>query len=659
MRLATAVAVALLLSAALVTAAAPAWCEPEPDPQLWPRAHPVESPLRAVHQAWRHRRIVADLPQVQAVQRRWHRAPWQQARIAVELLAAAPALTRDWSAWLARRGGEVEAAGDTLWLVWLPPATLPELSQLPGLQVARLPWPLRSAAGPTLSDGTRAIGAVRAQCGGSDGSGASVVVVDSDWHGLNSAIADGEIVNFAGKIPFQDPDPDSYHGTACAEVIADIAPGASIMAQAGETASQLQVALPKLAAAGVQVVSLSGGWSTGWSFGDGTGPLCALVNKVDKQGVVWINAAGNEADGKIWHGTWTDADSDGWHEFSAGKEVNKFYAVEGYVVELELDWDAYPVTGVDLDLFVCSSSAACTEVAASKSTQDGGQSPWETVLFTPPSTGSYYVAVRGGAKTPAGLRLRVVIDGSSLAYSKVYGTLTHPADCAAAVAVGAVDVAKWSKGKPVSYSSRGPTFDGRVKPDLVAPTGVQTSQTLEFSGTSAACPHVAGAVALLMQRDGLSSHEAVAKLLASAEPAGDPLPNNDTGMGKLRLLGSEAWCLVEDDGQACTDACGASGLLKCAEDCAPRDCAAPSPCATGEVDSGSRAVGDTHGAGVDAVDGGSDAKPAVAKPEPAGSDRGCEARPGPSGGFCLWPFGLLAALWLRRSARLRADRAML
>lgn len=658
MRLATAVAAALLLSAALVTMAAPAWSEPERDTALWPRGHPVESPLRAVHQAWLRGRAVADLSQVRAVHRRWHRSPWRQGRIAAELLANSPDAIRQWPAWLARRGAEVEAAGSTVWLVWLPPAALPNLSELPGLQVARLPWPLRTATGPTASEGARAIGAVRTQCGGGDGSGVNVVVVDSDWHGLNAAIESGEVANFAGKIPYQAPDAESYHGTACAEVIADVAPGATILAQAGETLAQLQVALPKMAAAGVQVVSLSGGWSTGWSFGDGTGPLCALVNKIDKLGVAWINAAGNEADGQIWHGSWTDADADGWLEFGGGKEANKFYAYEGYTVELELDWDAYPVTGVDLDLYVCSSAAPCTQVAASKSTQDGGQSPWETLSFEAPSTGSYYVAVHGGAKTPADLRLRVVISGASLALSKVYSTLTHPADCAAAVAVGAVDAAKWSKGKPVSYSSRGPTFDGRIKPELVAPTSVETSQTSDFSGTSAACPHVAGAVAVLMQRDGLAPQEAVAKLVASAEPVGEPVPNNDTGAGKLRLLGSEAWCLVEDDGLTCTDACGALGVLVCPQDCGPRSCAAPSPCAL-ESDAGARAPQDTQAAGLDGADSGADAQPAVAKPASPGSDGGCAAGTrGATGGSLVW-WGLLAALALRRSAKLRAKRAML
>jgi subtilisin family serine protease len=58
----------------------------------------------------------------------------------------------------------------------------------------------------------------------------------------------------------------------------------------------------------------------------------------------------------------------------------------------------------------------------------------------------------------------------------------------------------------VSYfSSRGPTGDGRLKPDLVAP-GEKIRSTVPndgdalLDGTSMAAPHVSGAAALLISR---------------------------------------------------------------------------------------------------------------------------------------------------------------
>ena len=83
-----------------------------------------------------------------------------------------------------------------------------------------------------------------------------------------------------------------------------------------------------------------------------------------------------------------------------------------------------------------------------------------------------------------------------------YVYMIAPADGDTVVSVGAID----GYGYRAPFSSRGPTSDGRMKPDVMAPgypvyvvTTADTSSYGYSSGTSFSCPLTAGVVALLLQ----------------------------------------------------------------------------------------------------------------------------------------------------------------
>lgn len=113
------------------------------------------------------------------------------------------------------------------------------------------------------------------------------------------------------------------------------------------------------------------------------------------------------------------------------------------------------------------------------------------------------------------------------------GTITSPGCSKKGITVGAVD----DNDNVPSWSSRGPTDDGRIKPDLVAP-GVGITSTWKdnsfksLSGTSMSTPHVSGVAALLLEADpSLRPDEVKEALKTTALDLG--LDENTQGAGRV------------------------------------------------------------------------------------------------------------------------------
>ncbi len=130
------------------------------------------------------------------------------------------------------------------------------------------------------------------------------------------------------------------------------------------------------------------------------------------------------------------------------------------------------------------------------------------------------------------------------------GTVGVPGDAFNAITVGAFNDRNTAAGGNDSlagFSSRGPTSDGRRKPDLSAPgVGIQSASNrwetaADFrssNGTSMATPHVAGALALLLDYNAPWQPEALKALLTNSVRNSAPVtttPDNNWGYGALDL----------------------------------------------------------------------------------------------------------------------------
>ena len=132
----------------------------------------------------------------------------------------------------------------------------------------------------------------------------------------------------------------------------------------------------------------------------------------------------------------------------------------------------------------------------------------------------------------------VVNSASNSGFHPDHNTLGAPADGDSVFTVGAVT----SSGGRVSFSSVGPTVDGRIKPDLMAmgsgvyvarsssPTSYGTS-----GGTSFSCPILAGAAALLLSVDPTLTPMEVLNLLRQTASQSNN-PDNLMGWGIINTL---------------------------------------------------------------------------------------------------------------------------
>ena len=420
------------------------------------------------------------------------------------------------------------------------------LSSLPGTTFARLPYPHQAVA--VTSQGVALTGASDMQAVGTDGAGIKIGIIDMGFTSYTNAQASGDlpttltITDYTGN-----GTGGTNHGTNVAEIVYDMAPGAELYLAKIGTDVQLNQAMNDMLAAGVRVINHSVAWF-GAAFYDGTGPICDVADGAEAGGVQWVNAMGNSRN-KHYLATFSDVDGDLRHEFLTGQNYNTIDLTVGNAVTLVLNWDAFPTTNVDYNLYLYDGDpdAGGVLVASSASRQDGlgvGDTPYEVIVYTPAVTATHYIVVSKYSSSTPELPLTLFSLGPGLGTKTRASSIVQPADCYSVVGVGATNLTD----DPEWFSSEGPTTDGRAKPEVSGPNRVQTSLTSSFAGTSGASPHVAGAAALLLEQNpALTTLQLRNLLIATAYDVSTAGFDYRTGYGRISLDADEDGYNHDDD----------------------------------------------------------------------------------------------------------------
>jgi len=448
--------------------------------------------------------------------------------------------------------------------------------------------------GPVVGQNVALTNAVAWQVAGIDGS-VKIGIIDYFDLGLWNPVENGPVPDVSHRFCRDtSPDPelclpanhdgindgDGFeHGVAVAQVVRDIAPAAEVFIASAATVSDLQAAIDWFAANSVTIVTRSLGAAYDGA-GDGTGPLARVVDSATAKGMVWFNSAGNDAADAYARVVVGDLTATGGYvDFDNGTGVDTLLRISGDCVLLDgirwSDWDKSSALRTDYVVEVWAPQSN-PDVSHGENynptdlvllgTIDGNQSQGAPPLegaddaICPPNTfgfakGIAYLRVQSkrGTSTAGGPDVLEVGLGTGfleLGRSQAPYSAAKPVVDSRSpqlIAVGAIDPANGT-GSPeavAAYSSQGPTNDGRIKPDVSAPSCIaSTLYPTCFNGTSAASPAAAAMAALLLDAGVALSgaplaaavkHFTVDRNVATGSLAAPDGPDTKYGVGQIVL----------------------------------------------------------------------------------------------------------------------------
>ena len=323
--------------------------------------------------------------------------------------------------------------------------------------------------------------------------------------------------------------------------------------------------------------------SLGTQFGphDGTSLFESALNQLVTKDHLITVSAGNSGDRKVHYG----------HDFSSGEErtlevsvpeyspltnTSDFFTLDGYYdsggnlfVQVEGpngdltqpiekgESASYDLTGGSV--LISNGSSGLNndnEIYVRVGDLDGN---------SPPDTGNWTVRIGGISEARLDIWIADNLLGGSYRFLEfpqgdTTMTIAEPGNAENLLTVGSFNsrnswgsysIGGFPIGELSSFSSKGPTRDGRVKPDIIAPGAWVVSTLAEsatvqnylkvpdgkhwaLAGTSMAAPHAAGAVALIWRASSeLTASEVNDLLEQTADDEGYLSPSDSRGWGKL------------------------------------------------------------------------------------------------------------------------------
>jgi hypothetical protein len=346
----------------------------------------------------------------------------------------------------------------------------------------------------------------------------------------------------------------SSEGTALLEIVHDIAPGADLYFANFETLLEFLQAKQWLAEQGCDIILDDIGVFNSGPY-DGKSAVSLASTGLVNRDLVYLTSVGNLAqnhyEADFVPGTNVGAnpsDNIYAHRFNSisGDEFFEVQIPAGGVVSVSLQWnDRFEASYNDYDIYLLRSAKHDYSVnniyAASQNLQIGAEDPVESVAYYNAGANpiTAYIAIVGFNAEIRRLDM-FVLGVSYLEYITPEGSIINNSDAAGVISVGAV---YWADANVIQpYSSRGPTNDGRLKPEIVGPDGVSTAVSgfSPFYGTSASVAHIGGVAALMLSKNPSLTPEDIAYILqAHAIGLGSPTPNNTFGYGRPNAYDSE------------------------------------------------------------------------------------------------------------------------